>query len=144
LPLELPEDLTQQETRNTDFYTVGNIDWYDQTDYSIVLETYWAKTQFLTEKSFKPIIAQHPFINLGNHTTALLKDLGFDVFDDILNTEYDSMTTEEKINNIDLNINFDVDPNRLEKNLLALCDLRQQAIDEQTRLVDRLEYSLAN
>ena len=66
------------------------------------------------------------------------------MFDDILNTEYDSMTTEEKINNIDLNIHFDVDPNRLEKNLLALCHLRQQAIDEQTRLVDRLEYSLAN
>jgi len=144
LPLELPADLTQQETRNTDFYTVGNIDWYDQTDYSIVLETYWAKTQFLTEKSFKPIIAQHPFINLGNRTTALLKDLGFDVFDDILNTEYDSMTTQEKINNIDLNIHFDVDPKRLAKNLLALCDLRQQAIDEQDRLVDHLEYSLAN
>jgi len=144
LPLELPADLTQQETRNTDFYTVGNIDWYDQTDYSIVLETYWAKTQFLTEKSFKPIIAQHPFINLGNRTTTLLKDLGFDVFDDILNTEYDSMTTEEKINNIDLNIHFDVDPKRLAKNLLALCDLRQQAIDEQIRLVDHLECSLTN
>jgi len=144
LPLELPADLTQQETRNTDFYTVGNIDWYDQTDYSIVLETYWAKTQFLTEKSFKPIIAQHPFINLGNRTTALLKDLGFDVFDDMLNTEYDSMTTQEKINSIDLNIHFDVDPKRLAKNLLALCNLRQQAIDEQIRLVDHLEYSLAN
>ena len=144
LPLELPEDITQIQERNTDFYTVGNIEWYDNTDYSIVLETYWAKTQFLTEKSFKPIIAQHPFINLGNRTTALLKDLGFDVFDDILNTEYDSMTTQEKINNIDLNIHFDVDPKRLAKNLLALCDLRQQAIDEQDRLVDHLEYSLAN
>ena len=144
LPLELPNDTTQTQERNTDFYTVGNIEWYDNTDYSIVLETYWAKTQFLTEKSFKPILAQHPFVNLGNRTTALLKDLGFDVFDDILNTEYDSMTTQEKINNIDLNIHFDVDPKRLAKNLLALCDLRQQAIDEQDRLVDRLVDSLTN
>lgn len=146
LPLSIPDDNTQQSERNTDFYTVGNIDWYDNTDYSIVLETYWANTNFLTEKSFKPIIAQHPFINLGNSTTALLKRLGFDVFDDVLDLQYDSMPTEEKIKFVSnmLPVKFDIDPARLKQNLNVLADLRHQAVYEQNLLVDRLEDSLAN
>lgn len=143
LPLELPNDTTQDATRNTDFYSVGNIEWYDSTDYSVVLETYWAKTNFLTEKSFKPIIAQHPFINLGNRTTALLQELGFDVFDDIVNTAYDSMSTQDKIENFTC-VDFDIDPRRLANNLYNLCELRQVALQEQISLVDRLEDSLTN
>jgi len=146
LPLQLYEDITQSIERNTDFYTIGNINWYDQTDYSVILETYWAKTVFITEKSFKPIIAQHPFINLGNNTTKLLKKLGFDVFDDVLNLEYDSMPSNEKINFVSnmLPVKFDIDPIRLKQNLSLFKDLRQQSIDEQSLLIDSLEDSLTN
>ena len=143
LPLQLSNDNTQQATRNTDFYNVGNIDWYDNTDYSIVLETYWAKTQFLTEKSFKPIIAQHPFINLGNRTTQLLSSLGFDVFEDVVDTSYDVMSTLDKIQAAPTS-KFDIDPKRLALNLMNLCQLRHEAILEQNHLVDRLEDSLTN
>jgi len=143
LPLELPQDITQTEERNTDFYTVGNIEWYDCTDYSVVLETYWAKTQFLTEKSFKPILAQHPFVNLGNETTALLKQLGFDVFEDVVNMDLDKLQTSEKIKHFE-SVQFDIDPRRLANNLINMCELRQQAIQEQIFLVDRLVDSLTN
>jgi len=143
LPLELPQDITQTEERNTDFYTVGNIEWYDCTDYSVVLETYWAKTQFLTEKSFKPILAQHPFVNLGNETTALLKQLGFDVFEDVVNMDLDKLQTNEKIKHFE-SVQFDIDPRRLANNLINMCELRQQAIQEQIFLVDRLVDSLTN
>ena len=141
LPLSLPDDNTQNEERNTDFYTVGNIDWYDQTDYSVVLETYWAKTQFLTEKSFKPIIAQHPFINLGNNTAQLLKQLGFDIFDDVVN--YTATNTPNRINQFQP-VTFDIDPRRLANNLINMCELRQSALEEQRQLVARLEDSLTN
>lgn len=143
LPLELPNDTTQTQERNTDFYTVGNIEWYDCTDYSVVLETYWAKTQFLTEKSFKPIIAQHPFINLGNRTTVLLKQLGFDVFEDVVNMDLDWFATQEKIENFKA-VKFDIDPRRCADNLRNMFELREQAIQEQIVLVDRLEDSLTN
>lgn len=143
LPLELPDDATQTEERNTDFYTVGNIEWYDNTDYSVVLETYWAKTQFLTEKSFKPILAQHPFVNLGNGTTHLLKHLGFDVFEDVVNMDLDWLATKEKIQNYK-QLQFDIDPRRLAHNSTHMSELRAQAIQEQILLVDRLEDSLTN
>jgi hypothetical protein len=141
LPLILPSDNTQHEERNTDFYTVGNIDWYDQTDFSVVLETYWVKTQFLTEKSFKPIIAQHPFINIGNNTTQLLKHLGFDIFEDVIN--YTASSTLDRINQF-RPVTFDIDPRRLSNNLTNMHELRQIAIEEQYELVDRLEDSLTN
>jgi len=141
LPLILPSDNTQHEERNTDFYTIGNIDWYDQTDFSVVLETYWVKTQFLTEKSFKPIIAQHPFINIGNNTAQLLKHLGFDIFEDVIN--YTASSTLDRINQF-RPVTFDIDPRRLSNNLTNMHELRQIAIEEQYELVDRLEDSLTN
>ena len=143
LPLELPNDTTQTQERNTDFYTIGNIEWYDNTDYSIILETYWAKTQFLTEKSFKPILAQHPFVNLGNGTTALLKQLGFDVFEDVVDMNLDTLATAEKIAYFKP-VNFDIDPQRVANNFSNMCELKQQAMQEQIVLVDRLEDSLTN
>lgn len=141
LPLNLPNDTTQNEERNTDFYTVGNVAWYDETDYSVVLETYWAKTQFLTEKSFKPILAQHPFVNIGNGTTQLLKQLGFDVFEDVVN--FTTSSTQDRIEEF-TPITFDIDPRRLANNLMNMCELRQSALEEQDQLIDRLEDSLTN
>ena len=71
------------------------------------LETYWAKTQFLTEKSFKPILAQHPFVNIGNGTTQLLKQLGFDVFEDVVN--FTASSTQDRTEEFSP-ITFDIDP----------------------------------
>ena len=143
LPLLLPDDSSSSNESNTDFYTVGNISWYDRTAYSVVLETYWAKTQFLTEKSFKPILAQHPFVNLGNGTTRLLASLGFDVFEDIVDMGLDDLATHEKIQAFKP-LHFDIDPKRLANNLMCFGDLRNDAVQEQSLLVDRLEDSLTN
>ena len=52
LPLEILGDTSKIFENNTDFYTTGNLEWYKHTQYSVVLETYWARTEFLTEKNY--------------------------------------------------------------------------------------------
>lgn len=141
LPLELPNDNTQQLENNTDFFTVGNIEWYDNTDYTVVMETYWSKSKFLTEKSFKPILAQHPFVNFGG--TDALKQLGFDVFEDVVDVSFDMHAAGEKIKHFKFPT-FDIDPRRLAVNLQCATDLLLDARQEQNLLLDRLEDSLAS
>ena len=135
IPLELPNDNTQHEDNNTDFYTCGNPAWYARTKYSIVLETYWARTQFLTEKTFKPIIAKHPFINLGNRSNELLSSFGFDTFDDVFSTEHDYLRAGKKIECVVEKIrDVDIDPRRCEYNYAVGLDLLRQAQLEQKQL----------
>ena len=140
LPLQLPNDNTQQLENNTDFFTVGNIEWYDNTDYTVVMETYWSKSKFLTEKSFKPILAQHPFVNFGG--TNALKQLGFDVFEDVVDVSFDMHAAGEKIKHFKFPT-FDIDPRRLAVNLQCATDLLLDARQEQNLLLDRLEDSHA-
>ena len=68
------------------------------------------------------------------------------MFDDVLNLEYDSMPTNEKINFVSnmLPVKFDIDPIRLKQNLNTFKDLRQQAIEEHSLLIDSLEDILTN
>ena len=139
LPLELPGDTTQTLENNTDFYTCGNPAWYERTQYSIVLETYWARTKFLTEKSFKPIVAKHPFINLGNNSNHILKSLGFDTFTDVFGEIHDGKGATNKIDIVipKLKHKYQVDPARCENNyqmgmqLLSLAQKEQKDLAEQ-------------
>ena len=67
---------------------------YLDSCFNIVTESYFSladqKTTFLTEKTFKPILAFQPFIIVGQpYSIQGLRDLGFDVFDDIINHNYD-------------------------------------------------------
>lgn len=139
IPIELPNDNTQHEGNNTDFYTCGNPAWYKRTKYSIVLETYWARTQFLTEKTFKPIIAKHPFINLGNRSNELLRSFGFDTFDDIFSTEHDYLRAAKKIEFVVEQLHdVDIDPRRCEYNYAVGQDLLRQAELEQKHLAKQV------
>ena len=139
MPLELPGDISQTSGNNTDFYTCGNPAWYCNTQYSIVLETYWARTQFLTEKTFKPIIAKHPFIHLGNQSNQLLRSFGFDTFEDVFGNEHDSMPAGEKIKSVISKIkNVDIDPRRCEQNYAVAFDLLKQAQLEQKQLAEQV------
>lgn len=139
IPIELPNDNTQHEGNNTDFYTCGNPAWYERTKYSIVLETYWARTQFLTEKTFKPIIAKHPFINLGNRSNELLRSFGFDTFDDVFSTEHDYLRAAKKIEFVVEQLrDVDIDPRRCEYNYAVGQDLLRQAELEQKYLAKQV------
>jgi hypothetical protein len=58
----------------------------------LVTETHFNnKTIFISEKTFKPIILQMPFISLGNPgTLSVLKELGFKTFDKWIDESYDT------------------------------------------------------
>lgn len=77
-------DLYHQETRDT---------WV-----SIVSEASYAEnTCFISEKTFKPIAARHPFIMCGNkHSLRYLKNLGYKTFDGFIDETYDSLDTWDR------------------------------------------------
>jgi hypothetical protein len=72
-----------------------NIDWYNKTQFSVVAET-WMNMGcgdiFITEKSMKPFALKHPFVSLGcANTVSLLKQSGFESFENLFDESYDSM-----------------------------------------------------
>lgn len=89
--IPLPDDLD-----NNKFYWDRhvNIDWYNQTRFTVVVETQiemGTGSLFLTEKSLKPLVFKHPFISIScPGTVALLKQSGFETFDNLFDESYDS------------------------------------------------------
>jgi hypothetical protein len=88
-------------------WAYSNPDWYNQTCYSIVLETakkWGVMSLFLTEKTYKPIAFKHPFMLMsGLGALAYLKSQGFETFDNIFNESYD--TTDVFQDKLDIVIN---------------------------------------
>ena len=98
--------------------------WYDHTWFSIVAETfvdeyndqYWGHEQrigycgpwpFLSEKTFKPIALEHPFMIWGHSgTLRKLRDLGFETFENLFDeSDDDAGPWEEKLKIIYNNAN---------------------------------------
>ena len=79
--------------------------WYNETYFSIVVETAVTMQQsnlrtdhmspctlFVTEKTFKPIAFQHPFVVCGmKGTLQFLKDNGFETYSNIFDESYDQL-----------------------------------------------------
>jgi len=69
-----------------DIWSLGNIDVWNSSFLNIVTETTQdlkSPDHFLSEKTFKPIIGMRPFLINGNpHSSKVLRDMGFETFDD--------------------------------------------------------------
>ena len=84
--------------------------WYNDTYFTLAVETYIGQTTvdteikgivsdqagpcelFVTEKTFKPIAHQHPFLVCGmKGTLAFLKENGFETYDHIFDESYDTL-----------------------------------------------------
>lgn len=93
------------------------IEDYKKTFVSLVTETLASKdVLFFSEKTYKPIVAQHPFIILGNpNSLKYLKSIGFKTFDKWWDESYD----EE--------INF---KKRFDKILKIVTDICNMSYDE--------------
>jgi len=81
--------------QQNDHHTV-NTDLYTQSVCSIVLETHFDVDQsggaFLTEKTFKPIKYGQPFVIAGGPgSLQALRDLGYRVFDSVIDNNYDTI-----------------------------------------------------
>jgi hypothetical protein len=85
-------------------------EWYDDTYFTLAVETYIGQTTveneikgivsdqaspcelFVTEKTFKPIAHQHPFMVCGmKGTLSFLKENGFETYDHIFDESYDTL-----------------------------------------------------
>jgi hypothetical protein len=70
---------------------------YNHSAYNIVSETHVHEEKFITEKIWKPIIAQQIFVVHGRqHYLKDLKDLGFKTFDGVIDESYDQESDPEK------------------------------------------------
>jgi len=84
-----------------------NRQWYDDTYFSIVAETTVSTPElFITEKTFKPIAYQHPFLILGQPKVLdYLRSQGFETYNNIFDESYDDeydldKRLEKIINNV--------------------------------------------
>lgn len=96
LPGDAPLATHKRGTSDQHFY---NPAWYAQTNFSMVSEArvQWparsATARFVTEKTFKPIAAQHPFVVYGTPgTLTYLHELGFETFGHVIDESYDHAT----------------------------------------------------
>ena len=112
-PLELYLD-PGWDRRVHDFYSAGpykcdnlslneqnshyhvNIELYHKSYFHIISETHFDADQslgtFITEKTFKPIKFGQPFVVVGTvGTLDALRNMGYRVFDDVLDNSYDSI-----------------------------------------------------
>jgi hypothetical protein len=66
-------------------------EWYNNSYFHIVTETYFGPNVFLSEKIFKPIANLQPFLVLGDYLTLFeLKKLGFKTFEPFIDESYDT------------------------------------------------------
>jgi hypothetical protein len=142
----LPEDLADTVIANKTIIHFVNKVWFDDTYFSIVAETYddsavcyrFGKNKvpynndvaFLTEKTFKPIAMQHPFMIYGQtNSLDLLHQLGFETFENLFDESYDHYYPFEVEPNGDLEIDKDYRLNIIVNNVK---NFNHQPYDELT------------
>lgn len=71
--------------------------WYDNTAFSVVVETKITQPTFISEKIFKPLAYYHPFVVYGSaHSLAYLHEQGFETFGHVIDETYDTELDPEK------------------------------------------------
>lgn len=101
------DELSDLEHNN---HKLINKDFYQNSYFNFVVETHFDNdTCFLTEKTFKPILNLQPFIIIGNPgSLALLKDLGYKTFEDVIKESYDLQTDHRSRMSELLKISYDI------------------------------------
>ena len=106
----LPNDAPLTQDNYQRFF---NPEWYDDTYFSVVVETVLQGKggyKWVSEKSFKPIAYRHPFLVIGQHESLKkLRSLGFETYENLFDESYDDiydfdLRLDAVIKNID---NFD-------------------------------------
>lgn len=103
---QLPNDVAWDWSAQRYF----NPEWYDDTYFSIVVETRVERKPkeklLLSEKTFKPIAFQHPFLIWGEaESLTRLKMLGFETFENLFDESYDSvLDNQQRLNQLFSNI----------------------------------------
>jgi hypothetical protein len=95
---------------HADWQRYLNPDWFDQCCFSIVAETLATppvnRVPFVTEKTWKPVAMQHPFMMVGEpNTLQHLHSLGFETFENLWSENYDTIqSTLDRIDQVVENV----------------------------------------
>ena len=86
----LPDDLPQE---HPDYQRYFNPAWYDDTHFSIVVETVIDNPDiFVTEKTFKPMAFHHPFVVMAQAGhLKYLQQQGFETYSNLFDERYDAI-----------------------------------------------------
>jgi len=89
----LVDELSSRERND---YAVLSKNFYEDSYFNIVLETFIdvdsSGGQFITEKTFKPILNNQPFICVAEHNHMRhLRELGYETFHTLWNEDYDAI-----------------------------------------------------
>jgi len=69
-----------------------NFEWYNKTQFSVVVETSQSDYLEVTEKSYKPIAFYHPFVIVGvAGVLSKIKKNGFETFENLFDESYDQI-----------------------------------------------------
>lgn len=94
---------------NGEWQRYFNPTWYNTTAFSIVAETVISSKLplFVTEKTFKPLAYEHPFIVYGQPGILdFLHSLGFETFENVFDESYDNIIDDKtRLDNIAIQIN---------------------------------------
>lgn len=103
LPMDLNYRITGEDAGKT---VVSDLEYYENSYFSLVTETIFFKERghhayetddrlFLTEKTFKPIFAQHPFLIVASEGhLAALRNLGYKTFHPYIDETYDTVESD--------------------------------------------------
>lgn len=102
---------------------------HSQAYFQLVTETYYYRNSlFQSEKMFQPILMLQPFIVCGSpYLIQVMRDLGYDTFDDIINHSYDS------------ELNHDMRMKMIFQELKRLCEISH---DEWATIMQNLKSRL--
>ncbi len=116
--IDLAESDSRQSYRDLHWYDYFNPAWYDRTAFSVVVESWMRSDAYfanpgepepnafvrlrpnyrteVSEKIFKPLAFQHPFIVYGSEgTLRYLQDTGFETFDNLWDESYDAIARDQ-------------------------------------------------
>ena len=116
---------------------------YKSSNWSVVLECYHSDV-YLTEKTFLPILFKRPFIVFGGpNTNKLLKDLGFDIFEDLIDYSFDKGAIDKRIdqfvNEVCTLTNTDYPKDKLEHNFkVAINIVKNKIASPDSEVSDKL------
>jgi hypothetical protein len=98
--------IEQSKNKNIDEYNMNelggygceNKDVYSKSYFTIVCEAYFNENwNYISEKTYKPIAHQHPFILLGRpYTLRYLRKIGFKTFSPFIDESYDFEINDDK------------------------------------------------
>jgi hypothetical protein len=115
--IEQGKQLNHADTSDINWQRYLNYDWFDQCCISIVAETLAEppvdRVPFVTEKTWKAVAMQHPFVVLGEPgTLQYLHSLGFETFENLWSEDYDTtQSTKRRIAQIVENVvQYDMAP----------------------------------